>query len=94
MNDKDKELLERWYEKYYEITSHDGTYDGSIFPSKEAWYAAYVYKETENKKLRIALNVSLKTILELWEMPDVVHLDDHGEAINLIKETLQELESK
>jgi hypothetical protein len=51
MNDKDKEAFERWYGKYYELTSHDGTYDGSIFPCKEAWQAACEYKDVEIKKL-------------------------------------------
>jgi hypothetical protein len=48
--------------------------------------------EAENKKLREALKLSLKTNLELWEMPDVVHLDDHGEAINLAIAALKEVE--
>ena len=48
--------------------------------------------EAENKKLREALELSLKANLELWEMPDVVHLDDHGEAINLAREVLKEVE--
>ena len=47
--------------------------------------------QAENKKLRGALKTSLKTILELWEMPDVVHLDEHGEAINQAKEALKEI---
>ena len=45
--------------------------------------------QAENKKLREALELSLKANLELWEMPDVVHLDDHGDAINLAREALK-----
>jgi hypothetical protein len=44
--------------------------------------------EAENKKLRDALSLSLNAILELWEMPDVVHLDDHGEVINIARKAL------
>jgi hypothetical protein len=50
--------------------------------------------QAENKKLREALELSLKANLELWEMPDVVHLDDHGEAINIAKEVLKEVKEK
>ena len=48
--------------------------------------------QAENKKLREALELSLKANLELWEMPDVVHLDDHGDAINLAIEALKKVE--
>jgi hypothetical protein len=74
-----------------------------IFAIERTWQAAceymqaelahHIFKtEHENKKLREALELSLKANLELWEMPDVVHLDDHGDAINLAIEALKKVE--
>jgi hypothetical protein len=85
MNYKDKEA----FVKYMGENLPYSYYVSYHCPELNTWQAACEYKEAENKKLREALKLSLKTNLELWEMPDVVHLDDHGEAINLAIEALK-----
>jgi hypothetical protein len=94
MNDKDKEAARSEAEEVNRLQTENTNLkeQDKIISNEIKTYIEIGRKlQAENKKLREALKLSLKTMLELWEMPDVVHLDDHGDAINIATEVLKEV---